>query len=139
MRFERVRRPGEENTVVIQVLDLDEMKGPMHRFAIVADRDIHVVVTDKYPKDWETIGLLFGPLENGERVIIAPKQRLTWPRLLHQLNLFSTVNEAARYLAQHKKDMELAKGYQKLSFVEEIREDSSMDRNIHLFNPVSEL
>jgi len=107
MRTQQVRQNATNNTVNIQVISLDELDPEL----IAVDDQLNILmVNDRGQLDWETIGIMFGPMEEGEMIILADRD-LNWPRLLPRINTTLTPNIVARRLREAKVAFEIEEGW----------------------------
>ncbi len=85
----------------IEYLDVD---------AITAGTELNFLVAAEI-KDWENVGLMFGPMEEGELLILLEPGVWTWPKLLAHLKCFSSTSQAAKNLKAQKKPLSIEKGF----------------------------
>jgi hypothetical protein len=62
-------------------------------------------------EDWEGVALMFGPLHEGDRVILVAPGEWSWPTLLTFLGCFPSASRAARNLVVQGKSLEIKPGW----------------------------
>jgi hypothetical protein len=111
MRSVSVRRnstrenPAEE-WVDIQVISMDELDAN----EITAGTELNFLVAAKVT-DWENVGLMFGPMEKGELLILLEPDVWNWPKLLVRLKCFPSASQAAKNYKAQGKSLDFRKGF----------------------------
>jgi hypothetical protein len=101
-----VRRNATEVWVNIQVENIEGLDVD----AITAGTELNFLVATEV-KDWENIGLMFGPMEEGELLILLEPGVWTWPKLLAHLKCFPSASQAAKNLRAQNRGLDLDKGF----------------------------
>jgi hypothetical protein len=104
-RNSTAENPAEE-WVDIQVISMDELDVE----DIVAGTELNFLVAAKVT-DWENVGLMFGPMEKGEVLILLEPDVWNWPKLLSRLKCFPSASQAAKNYKSQKKSLDFDKGF----------------------------
>jgi len=111
METRKVRQNGTDKEVTIHICTLDELDAS----AIRQGDEINVIMLDPDTKiddlDWEMVGLMYGPMEEGETLTLAP-DTLSWPKLLTELRCFPSASQAAKDWKSRKRELQIEKGFQ---------------------------
>ena len=78
--------------------------------ALTAGTELNFLVATKIT-DWENVGLMFGPMEEGELLIMLEPGVWTWPKLLAHLKCFPSASQAAKNFKAQKKSLDFEKGF----------------------------
>jgi hypothetical protein len=103
---ESVRQNATEVWVNIQVESIEYLDVE----ALTAGTELNFLVADKVT-DWENIGLMFGPMEEGELLILLKPGVWTWPKLLAHLKCFPSASQAAKNYKAQEKSLDFDKGF----------------------------
>lgn len=106
MRRNSTRANPAEEWVDIQVISMDELEVE----ELTAGTELNFLVAAKVT-DWENVGLMFGPMEKGELLILLEPDVWTWPKLLAHLKCFPSTSQAAKNLKAQKKPLDIEKGF----------------------------
>jgi len=101
-----VRRNATEVWVNIQVENIEYLDVE----ALTAGTELNFLVATKIT-DWENVGLMFGPMEEGELLIMLEPGVWTWPKLLAHLKCFPSASQAAKNFKAQKKSLDFEKGF----------------------------
>ena len=77
---------------------------------ITAGTELNFLVATEV-KDWENVGLMFGPMEEGDLLILLEPGVWTWPKLLAHLKCFPSTSQAAKNLKAQNRGLDLDKGF----------------------------
>ncbi len=113
MEVVQVRQNATDIMVGIQVLPLDELDlEEIHQGS-----SLNVVIGNIEDIDWEMAGIMFGPMNAGEQIIVA-HPNTNWPRIIAALDSTSTTNQVARERKSRGLPLDIQHGYVNF-FVEE--------------------
>jgi hypothetical protein len=101
-----VRRNATEVWVNIQVENIEYLDVE----ALTAGTELNFLVASKVT-DWENIGLMFGPMDEGELLILLEPEKWNWPRLLAFLGCFPSASQAAKNYKSQGKSLDFEKGF----------------------------
>lgn len=104
--IQSIRQNATEVWVDIQVEKIEDLDVE----AITAGTELNFLVASKVT-DWENIGLMFGPMEEGELLILLEPDVWTWPKLLAHLQCFPSASQAAKNLKAQKRALDFQKGF----------------------------
>lgn len=106
MRSESVRKNGTDDWVSIQIENINDLDVD----AITAGTELCFLVATEV-KDWENVGLMFGPMEEGDLLVKLEPDIWTWPKLLAHLKCFPSASQAAKNLKSQGKSLDFEKGF----------------------------
>ena len=106
MGVEMTRRNGTDEEVPIEVIQLEDLDVE----GLTAGTELNFLVLSKVT-DWENVGLMFGPMEPGELIIMVEPGKWNWPSLLTFLGCFPSKSRAAKNWRAQKKSLEFEKGW----------------------------
>jgi hypothetical protein len=101
-----VRRHATEVWVDIQVENIEDLDVE----AITAGTELCFLVATEV-KDWEMVGLMFGPMEEGDLLIMLKPEVWTWPKLLAHLKCFPSASQAAKNLKAQHRTLDFERGF----------------------------
>ena len=102
-----IRRNATNEKADIQVIRWDELDPE----SIQAGQELNFVTenfTERFT--WEDVGLMFGPMNQGEQVVVLP-QGINWPRLLADLKCFQSASQAAKDRKARKLPLDIEEGW----------------------------
>lgn len=105
MEVLKVRRNAEETEVTIQLLPLEDLDVD----AISQGDEINLLVAGRLD-DAESVGLMFGPMEEGEVIYLCPPE-INWPHLLAHLKCYPSASQAAKNLKAQRKRLDIKTGW----------------------------
>jgi hypothetical protein len=101
-----VRRHATEVWVNIQVENIEDLDVE----ALTGGTELCFLVATEV-KDWEMVGLMFGPMEEGDLLIMLEPEVWTWPKLLAHLKCFPSASQAAKNLKAQHRTLDFEKGF----------------------------
>lgn len=105
MEVLKVRRNAEETEVTVQLLPLEDLDVD----AISQGDELNLLVAGRID-DAEMVGLMFGPMDEGEAIFLCPPDT-NWPRLLAHLKCFPSASQAAKNLKSQRKPLDIIGGF----------------------------
>ena len=124
--MKRIRRNATEIWVDIQVEGIEGLDVG----SITAGTELCFLIAKKV-RNWKMVGLMFGPMEEGDLLVLLEPEVWTWPKLLAHLECFPSASQAAKYLKDQSRALDFERGFTDLHM------EGARKIRISLWNPYS--